>query len=139
MAIRCPTIITATKGDTIIKNYEVDRVTDADTNPETTVDMDLTSATIKFTVKENRSDADADAVFQKTTGDGITITNATEGKFDLKVDPSDTSSLDIGDKDNLDLFFDVQVTLGATNGAFVSGDIVTVDYGTLRIPAEVTL
>ena len=136
-AQNCPTELTGIIGDTIIKSYNVQRVTDSTTNPETKVDLDLTAATISFTAKNDRQDVDGDAVFQKTVGAGITITDATGGDFDVKITSTD-SNVDGCGKDFVELFYDVEVTLGATNGPYVSGDVITVDSGTLTLRAATT-
>ena len=52
--------------------------------------FDLTGATVWFTVKESDRDPDGAAFFRKTNGSGITITDASGGKFDIDIDPADT-------------------------------------------------
>ncbi len=120
-------------------NFTSVRVTDATTNPETTTPLILTGATIRMTAKTNIDDSDADAVFQATTASEITITNDVLGEYTVKLPPSLTSGLDMGDDGQLELFFDVQIDLGATNGQYVSGDVVTVSSGILSIGIDRTL
>ena len=66
------------------------------TDPETKVvtNVDLTGATVWFTVKAAATDADGSAIFQLTVGSGITIDSpATDGKGKLVVDSDKTESL----------------------------------------------
>lgn len=138
-AEKCPTKLEVRRGDTTIFTYASKRVTDATTNPVTTTPLILTSATIKFTAKNDPDDSDADAVFQKTTSGGITITSGPLGQFQVKLAPADTSSIDLACEDFLDLYFDCQVTLGATNGPYSSGDVITVDSGILTVFVDRTI
>ena len=137
MSQDCPVELNMIKGDTVIWNLTLLRVTDAEANPEITVAFDLTAATIKFTAKYEQSDADADAVFQKTVGSGITITDATGGLVTVKLQPSDTSSIELCEG-FVNLLFDMEVTFGATNGEYVSGDVKTFPSGTIKVKASIT-
>lgn len=138
-AEQCPARLEMRRGDTTIFYFTSVRVTDATTNPVTTTPWDLTSATIYFTAKEDPQDSDADAVFQKSTSSGITITSAANGLYYVKIASSDTSGLDLSCDGFLDLYYDVEVVLGATNGGFVSGDKVTLSSGTLTVFVDRTL
>jgi len=60
-------------------------------------------ADVRCTAKRRRTDTDADAVFQKTLGDGITAAGAV---LTVTIDPADTDELD---RDTV-LEVDVQVT-----------------------------
>lgn len=90
--------------------------------------IDLTGATIWFTAKEAVEDADVDAVFQKTTADGITIDDAPNGRATVVIEPADTAAL--GD-DPVTLLCDVQVEEA-------DGTTSTVAEGVLRITPDVT-
>ena len=57
------------------------------------VALNITGASLWFTAKKQFIDADEDAVFQKTIGDGITVTNAASGLITIAIDPEDTEEL----------------------------------------------
>lgn len=54
------------------------------------VAVDITGATIKWVLAKTAGDS---ALVTKTTGDGITITDAAAGKFRVTLVPADTESL----------------------------------------------
>lgn len=85
------------RGDTPI--WEL-AVTDADGSP-----FDLTGCTLYFTAKLLITDADP-GLFQLTTGDGITVTDAAGGIATVQPARADTSGLTQDTK----LFVDVQVS-----------------------------
>jgi hypothetical protein len=86
------------------------------TEPDGT-DLDLTGLDITFTVKENRHLLDADALFVKTVGDGITNVSATGG---ITVEPDDTADLE-----HLPSYrWDVQVQSGTDVRTPLSGRLV---------------
>lgn len=58
------------------------------------VTTDITGAELTFLVKARRHDADADAVITKTTGDGITVTDASLGLATIALAAADTDDLD---------------------------------------------
>jgi len=92
--------------------------------------LDLTAYTIWCTGKYRRSDADSDAVFEKTVGDGITLltqSGLTKGGFTVTIDPADTSGLNY----KTTLEYDVQVK-------DASGHIYTADSGTIVVSLDVT-
>lgn len=91
--------------------------------------LDLTDAEIWMTAKRHIRDADADAIFQKTVGDGITITDDTGGLATVELVPADTSSLAAR---TIRLVYDVQVKLS-------SGRIVTPLKGKLTVEPDVTV
>jgi len=82
--------------------------------------IDLTSATLKFTVKT--SSKDKEFIVQKTTGSGITNLDqsspTTKGKATIALLPADTAKL-LAPKT---LYFDVEMTVGGVVTTVVSGD-----------------
>jgi hypothetical protein len=91
--------------------------------------LNLTDADMWMTAKRHIRDADADAIFQKTVGDGITITNAEGGLATVELVPADTSELA---SRTVRLVYDVQVKLA-------SGRIVTPLKGRLTVEPDVTV
>lgn len=90
--------------------------------------LDLTSVDITFTAKRRLSDADADALIQKTTASGITVdADPTTGLATLVIDAADTVGLASGPA----LFWDLQIDDGA-------GDVRTPLSGRLAIASDVT-
>jgi hypothetical protein len=89
--------------------------------------LDISSAYIWFTAKNGYSESDTDAVFQKTIGDGITVTDARLGQLDIVLSTEDTD--DIVDRTNLK--YDIQVK-------DVSGGIYTVSSGLLVVEPDIT-
>jgi hypothetical protein len=89
---------TMTRGDTVI----LSGTTTLGGDP-----YDLTGATLVFTAKSRYTDADEDAIFQKTEGDGITVVSAAQGLFTVEIEPDDTADVP---KVKTVLFWDTQVT-----------------------------
>lgn len=89
----------------------------------------LAGASMWFTAKKRITDADVAAVFQKTIGSGITLTDAANGLGYIELSPADTSALSSG-KQNLE--FDLQLKSSA-------GKIYTVAFGKLTVYPDVTL
>ena len=91
----------------------------------------LAGATVYFTAKESRTDADTAAVIRKSSGGlgGVTITDAAGGLAEVTVNPADTSSLAARE---YVLHYDVQVK---TSG----GAIYTVAEGTVVVLPDVTI
>jgi hypothetical protein len=87
--------------------------------------FDLTGATVKFTAKQNISDSAA--LFQKTIGGGITVTNASQGALSIEIAPADTVTLT--DESSL-LVWDLEITRGS--------QVFTVAHGDLRVTLDVT-
>lgn len=111
--------ITAKRGDTIELSVTVTRSGAA---------VDLTDADLTFTAKRRYSDADADAVVQKTLGDGIAVVgDAEDGEILVTLDPEDTDSL----TRQTVLLCDVQLVES-------DGRVTTVASGTLTITPDVT-
>lgn len=94
----------------------------------TSTPVDISSADMWFTAKHQLADADADAVFQKETGSGITLTTPASGIATVTISPSDTASL----TRTTSLWYDVQ--LKQTNGR-----ITTVQQGLLRLQLGATV
>lgn len=90
--------------------------------------VDITSHLIWFTAKRRISDADNEAVFQKTVGDGITVTDGPAGEFAIQINPSDTSGLSDVEANNL--YYDLQVKTGST--------VQTLSKGRLLVEYDVT-
>lgn len=68
--------------------------------------VDITNATIWFTVKEYSNDLDSNAVIQKSTSDGITILNAQLGYISIRIDTQDTDVLNL--KETKTFYWDLQ-------------------------------
>jgi hypothetical protein len=81
-----------------------------------------------FTAKYRYTDADLDAVFQKSIGSGITITNPTQGLFTVAILPADTLAVA---KARTVLVWDLQVQDG-------SGKVYTLNSGSIVINPDVT-
>lgn len=80
---------------------------------------DITGATLTFTVKEKKTDTSA--TFTRTTGgNGITLSDPTNGIFKLALIPSNTSSLT-----PKPYFCDIEITLNAL--------VDTIFLGTLEV------
>lgn len=56
----------------------------------------LVGCTLFFTVKPSFSANDAEKVFQKTVGSGISVTNAAGGLFSVNISPADTRGMGAG-------------------------------------------
>lgn len=80
----------------------------------------LTGCSIRFTAKWSYSDADGSAVFSRTVGSGITVTNAAGGIATVALAPSNTSSLPAS---RTDLVYDIQVTNGSNPFTVVQGTL----------------
>lgn len=91
--------------------------------------LDLTSAEIWMTVKKRFGDTDDLAVFQKTTADGITITDGVGGLATVQLSPADTAGLPAR---RVQLLYDVQVKV-------LDGRVLTPIAGTLTVEPDVTL
>lgn len=108
-----------TRGDTAA--FAV-HIVDADTGD----DVNLTGLVLTFTAKHKYEDADADAVFVKTLGDGIAVVSAEAGTATITVSPEDTDDLTY----HRTLVWDLQVEDGA--------DVRTPLRGTLAVRRDVT-
>jgi hypothetical protein len=88
--------------------------------------LNPTGMDVTFTAKRSRWDADADAVFQKTIGDGLTIADASAGQIAIAFLAEETESI----TDLRSLRADVQVQSGE--------DVKTAWQGKLKINPDVT-
>lgn len=90
---------------------------------------DITGCTLTWTVKRDVEDADSQAVFQKTVGNGIILPVGNHaGIFTLgPLAPADTQGLP---NEKVGLVFDVQMVLG--------GNTSTVAKGVLYVDPETT-
>lgn len=88
----------------------------------------LALCSLWFTAKYRYTDDDETAVFQKTIGDGITVTNPTAGLFIVEIVPDDTEPVA---KARTILVWDLQLMDG-------SGKIYTLNSGNLIINPDVT-
>ena len=75
--------------------------------------IDLTDATLTFTMKEDLNDS---AILTLTSGSitangsAIAVTSATEGAFDLIIDKADFAALTFGNKAAIGAFYDIVFT-----------------------------
>jgi hypothetical protein len=117
------------KGEDRIYDLTFLRIVDELVNPMTTTPVDLTGATIYFTIKDWLWDADSEAILQlDSTGSKVVITDATNGKFTVKVEKEDLINLPT-DKYR----YDIQVKLGQDAGGLSAGDIITPYIGEYTI------
>ena len=117
---RRPTILRVTRGDTAPFVVPV-------TDRETGLPVDITGASIRFTAKHRRSDADVDAAFVRATGgQGVTITDPTGGLAEVRLTAGDTSAF----TGPVTLYWDVQLVL--------AGETRTLDSGRLYVEPDVT-
>jgi hypothetical protein len=89
--------------------------------------VNLTGASLRFTVKRDAADLDVDAVITKTTGSGITVTNAAGGIARIDIAATDTSAMIRGTL----LVWDLQVRDSNSKTR-------TLASGTLRIIVDVS-
>lgn len=102
-------------------------MTDSSTSPTTYVD--LTGATVYFTVKADKDDLDASAVIQKIV---TTHSDPTNGETTITIDSADTTGISMPtDSDTVDYYYDIQVTLA-------SGTVYTPYYGTFTLLKDTT-
>jgi hypothetical protein len=90
--------------------------------------VDITGGTMRFTAKISDRDPDSAAVFSKTTGDGIILTEPTLGEATVTLVDTDTTGLAPGRRHLLR--YDCWLTL--------SGQSVVVAYGTLLVEPAVS-
>lgn len=78
--------------------------------------VDITGATITLKAKDNRSDTSL--VVNLSVGNGITITNATQGEFSISIPSSTTAGYTWNRAD-----FDLDLTLSSVTERLISGQI----------------
>jgi hypothetical protein len=89
---------------------------------------DLASCALYFTGKSKFTDDDASAIFQKSIGDGIVVTNPTQGLFTVSLVPGDTTALS---KVRTMLVWDLELVDSA-------GKTYTLNSGNLVVNPDVT-
>jgi hypothetical protein len=89
--------------------------------------LSLAGAQMWFTAKKSTMDTDLAAVFQKTIGSGITVTDATAGLAEVTLAAADTSAL----PSRIILEYDVQVK-------DVIGGVYTIARGWLTVSGDIT-
>jgi len=116
--------LTAPRGDTTVLEFTVTR---------SGVPVNLTGLKIWFTVKTDRSVADASATIRKGTAatgmSGITLPGAgTDGRYWVQIDPADTSSLADGTQW---FYYDTQIREADAR-------VTTVETGRFAVTTDVT-
>lgn len=101
------------------------------------VAVDITGGTLRMTAKRRYADQDSDAVFTKTIGNGITITNPAQGLFTVAIVPADTRTVSGLDENNdsevpILLVYDLQLK-------DVNGSIYTGQRGQLTVLPDVSV
>lgn len=91
--------------------------------------VDLTGATLYFTAKRRKTDLDAEAVIQKSTLDGITITDELNGQAVIIIQPANTSFLE----DEPRLYCDVEVIEANGTRTTVARGRLTIQYDISRV------
>jgi hypothetical protein len=94
--------------------------------------VDITGATAFFTAKYDIDDADVSAVFKKSVGSGITLTDPTNGKLTVQVNPTDTSLMTGFLFEERRLYYDFTLKT-------VGGEIYAISQGDLVVRQNVTL
>jgi len=89
----------------------------------------LIGAQVWFTAKYNYSDPDALAVFQKTIGSGIAVTDPVKGLMTMVILPADTAGVA---SVKVILVYDIQIE-------DFSGNVYTVASGNLIVVPDVTI
>lgn len=90
------------------------------------------AASLRFMAKKRLSDADDDAIIDKTIGNGITIVDAgdvnTPAEAQIVIEPTDTQVLPNTDKREISLYYELE-----------DGDDHRLDFGTLIVKPKVIL
>lgn len=87
--------------------------------------LDLTGATVWFTVKSDSVKSDAEALLALKTGAGVTITDAPNGEFEVVFTPTDTEDIEGT------WWYDLKVKLA-------SGRTIRVSYGRIEFLPNIT-
>lgn len=106
--------LSMTRGDTFAFNLAV---------TSAGAPFNLTGCSIRVTAKWDYANLDAAAVFTRTIGSGVTVTNAAGGLATVVIAPSNTSTLPANP---VNLYYDIQVTDGSSNVYTVNSGILTV-------------
>lgn len=93
--------------------------------------LDITGKTLKLTVKRHANDADADAVFSKSTTSGITLTDAANGAYSVTIDAADTVKFN---KYNQPVVLQMDVYLKDTKAQQVYRGTLTLDGSVTHSP-----
>ena len=89
----------------------------------------ISTDSLRMTAKYSTDDADNAAVFSKTVGGGITVTNGAGGLATVLLAKSDTNTLP---GQTVTLFYDIELT---TSG----NSVFTIAWGTLTIQPDVSI
>lgn len=90
--------------------------------------INITGSQWWFTVKNAITDPDPSKVFQKTLGDGITITNAVMGQLRVTIAAADTDGLPTN---NVAMVYDLQMKSSL-------GEVDTINMGNFVVIPDVT-
>jgi hypothetical protein len=85
--------------------------------------VDITGATLFFTIKEKSSDTDETAILKKTI---TSLTNSTDGEAKIELNPTDTN-LTVGN-----YIYDIQIKLS-------TGEIYTCLEGNICVKQDITI
>jgi hypothetical protein len=83
--------------------------------------LNLTGCTIRWWFAKN---ANGPALFQKSIGSGVTVVSAASGRFDVRMAPADTFSINPGD-----YYHECEIT-------DASGEVATVFSGVVKISRD---
>jgi hypothetical protein len=101
------------RGDAAVFNLECKK---ANGDP-----LDITTGTLFFTAKSTARYSDADAIFQKESGSGISVVNGPLGLATVTLGPSDTSGAYAPQWYKWDLQY---VTTGGVPATLLAGDLL---------------
>jgi hypothetical protein len=101
------------RGDSAVFDIECSQ---ADGSP-----LDITTGLLFFTAKSTARQTDVDAIFQKTSEDGISVVSGPAGTATITLEPEDTESAYAPQWYKWDLQF---VTTGGQPATLASGDLL---------------
>lgn len=93
--------------------------------------IDLTSATIKWSMKETEDEEAAALISKATGGSGITITSAANGVFEVEIEDTDTEDLDVGT-------YVHEATITLSGGRIISLTDIDGDAGYIELMPQYT-
>ena len=107
------TTITLYRGEYIVKRFTLTQNGTA---------VDITDAAVSFVVRSaypaGTTAVDTDALINKTVGSGITLTDPTNGIFDVTFNSADTKSIEFSaGASHLDYVYGCEITLSGDPGA----------------------